>query len=133
MGDAPIRERTMNSRQRVLYDIIPDLIEIGVDILNPLQRNAAKMEIATLKKEFGKELCFWGGGIDVQQLLPNASLKEIEEEVRCTIDIMAPGGGYIFVPTHNIQSDVTPDRLNQVYETALKYRHYTERYSEPHS
>jgi uroporphyrinogen decarboxylase len=107
-----------------IYDIIPDLIEIGVDILNPLQYGAAKMDRARLKKEFGEDLCFWGGGIDVQQVLPNASLDEIEEEVQRTIEIMAPGGGYVFVPTHNIQPDVTPDRLDKVYETALKYRHY---------
>jgi uroporphyrinogen decarboxylase len=107
-----------------IYDIIPDLIEIGVDILNPLQYGAAKMDHARLKKEFGEDLCFWGGGIDVQQVLPNASLDKIEEEVQRTIEIMAPGGGYVFVPTHNIQPDVTPDRLDKVYGTALKYRHY---------
>ncbi|NQT48608.1 MAG: hypothetical protein HQ578_06495 [Chloroflexi bacterium] len=104
-----------------IYDIIPDLIEIGVDILNPLQYGAAKMDRARLKREFGEDLCFWGGGIDVQQVLPNASLVEIEEEVQRTIEIMAPGGGYVFVPTHNIQPDVTPHRLNKVYEAALKY------------
>jgi uroporphyrinogen decarboxylase len=107
-----------------IYDIIPDLIEIGVDILNPLQYGAAKMDRARLKKEFGQDLCFWGGGIDVQQVLPNASLDEIEEEVQRTIEIMAPGGGYVFVPTHNIQPDVTPDRVHKVYETALKHRRY---------
>jgi len=107
-----------------IYDIIPDLIEVGVDILNPLQYGAAKMDRARLKKEFGEDLCFWEGGIDVQQVLPNASLDEIEEEVQRTIEIMAPGGGYVFVPTHNIQPDVTPDRLDKVYETALKYRRY---------
>jgi uroporphyrinogen decarboxylase len=107
-----------------IYDIIPDLIEIGVDVLNPVQYGAAKMDRARLKKEFGKELCFWGGGIDVQQVLPNASLEKIDEEVKRTMEIMSPGGGYVFVPTHNIQSDVTPDRLNRVYESAIKYRGY---------
>jgi uroporphyrinogen decarboxylase len=107
-----------------VYDVIPDFIEIGVDALNPIQRSAAKMDIATLKKEFGRELSFWGGGIDVQQVLPFASLQEIEDEVNRTIDIMAPGGGYVFVPSHNIQPDVSPDRLCRVYETALKRRSY---------
>lgn len=105
-----------------IYDIIPDFIEVGVDILNPLQYNAARMDLARLKKEFGNDLCFWGGGIDTQQILPNASLDEIEDEVQRTMEIMAPGGGYVFALTHNIQPDVTPDRLDKVYETVLKYR-----------
>ena len=107
-----------------IYDIIPDLIEIGVDILNPIQRSAAKMDIVTLKKEFGDALTFFGAGIDVQQVLPFASLEEIEDDVKRTLDIMMPGGGFIFVPTHNIQPDVTPDRIHKVYETVLKYRAY---------
>jgi len=107
-----------------VYDVIPDFIEIGVDALNPIQRSAAKMDIAILKKEFGRELAFWGGGIDVQQVLPFANLQEIEDEVNRTIDIMAPGGGYVFVPSHNIQPDVSADRLCRVYETALKRRSY---------
>lgn len=107
-----------------IYDITPDLIEIGVDILNPLQYGAAGMDLAGLKREFGSDICFWGGGIDVQQVLPKASFDEIEEEVRRNIEIMAPGGGYVFVPTHNIQPDITPDRLDKVYKAALKYRVY---------
>jgi uroporphyrinogen decarboxylase len=107
-----------------VYDLIPDFIDIGVDILNPIQRSAAKMDIARLKQEFGKDLCFWGGGIDVQQVLPFASLEVIEEDVRRTMEVMAPGGGYVFVPSHNIQADVSPDRFYKAYETALKYRDY---------
>lgn len=108
-----------------VYDVIPDIIEIGVDALNPIQRSAAKMDIATLKREFGRELSFWGGGIDVQQVLPFASLQEIEDEVSRTLDILAPGGGYVFVPSHNIQPDVSPDRFWRAYETALKRRNYS--------
>jgi len=107
-----------------VYDIIPDLIEIGVDALNPVQRSAAKMDISILKREFGKDITFWGGGIDTQQLLPFATLQQIDDEVRRTMEIMAPGGGFVFVPSHNIQPDVTPDRIDQVYQSALKYRHY---------
>lgn len=105
-----------------VYDAIPDLIEAGVEILNPIQRSAAKMDIATLKKEFGKQLTFWGGGIDVQQVLPYATLPEIEDEVKKTLDIMAPGGGFVFVASHNIQADVTPERIHKLYESVLKYR-----------
>jgi uroporphyrinogen decarboxylase len=107
-----------------IYDIIPDFIEVGVDILNPVQYSAAKMELRRLKKDFGQDLCFWGGGIDVQQALYKASLKEIEREVRRNIEIMAPGGGYVFAPTHNVQPDVPPASLHKVYATALKYRQY---------
>ncbi len=105
-----------------VYDVIPDLIEVGVQILNPVQRSAAKMDIAKLKKEFGNDLCFWGGGIDIQQVLPYASLNEIEKEVRYAMDTLGPGGGFVFVPTHNIQADVTPDRIHALYQAALKYR-----------
>jgi len=107
-----------------IYDVIPDFIEIGVDALNPIQRSAAGMDVVKLKREFGNDVCFWGGGIDVQQVLPFASPEEIEDEIKRTIEIMAPGGGYVFVPSHNIQADVTPDRIHRAYDTALKYRCY---------
>jgi uroporphyrinogen decarboxylase len=93
-----------------------------VDILNPLQESAAKMDLARLKREFGKDICFWGGGIDVQQVLPFASLEKIEDEVKRTMDTLAPGGGFVFFPSHNIQADVTPDRLDKVFTTALARR-----------
>ena len=107
-----------------ILEIIPDLIDIGVDVLNPIQRSAAKMDIVTLKKEFGRELTFWGGAIDVQKVFPNASLEQIAAEAKRTIDILAPGGGYVFVPTHNIQPDVSPDRIDALYQSALRHRKY---------
>jgi len=107
-----------------IYDIIPDLIETGVDILNPIQRSAKNMDINKLKKEFGNELVLWGGAIDVQQVFPSASLEEIEEEAKRAIEVMAPGGGYVFVPTHNIQPDVSPDRIDKLYQSALRFRDY---------
>ncbi|MCS7260829.1 MAG: uroporphyrinogen-III decarboxylase [Anaerolineae bacterium] len=107
-----------------VYDLIPDFIEIGVDILNPIQRSAKKMDIARMKREFGKDLCFWGGAIDVQQVLPFATRQQIEDEIKRTLEIMAPGGGYVFFPSHNIQADVSPDRIHHMYQTALQYRDY---------
>jgi uroporphyrinogen decarboxylase len=107
-----------------VYDLIPDLIEVGVDILSPVQFTAAKMDLATLKKDFGKELTFWGGGVDTQRVLPEGSLQEIRDQVSRNFDIMAPGGGFVFVPVHNIQSDITPERIAAVYDTALAKRHY---------
>lgn len=107
-----------------VYDLIPDFIDIGVDILNPIQRSAKKMDIAEMKKNYGRDLCFWGGAIDVQQVLPFATPTEIEDEIKRTLDIMAPGGGYVFVPAHNIQADVSPERIDQVYATAIEHRNY---------
>jgi len=107
-----------------VYDLVPDFIEEGVDILNPIQRSAAKMDIRRLKREFGKDLAFWGGGIDVQSQLPFSSLEEIDDIVRETIDTMAPGGGFVFFPSHNIQADVTPDRIDRVFQAAMKHGAY---------
>jgi uroporphyrinogen decarboxylase len=107
-----------------VYDLIPDFIEEGVDILNPVQRSAAKMDITRLKKEFGSEICFWGGGIDVQQQLPFLTPDEIEDEVKHTLDILGPGGGFVFFPSHNIQADVTPERIDRMYRTVLQCRDY---------
>ncbi len=104
-----------------IYDGIPDLIEAGVDVLNPLQRSAAKMDIAKIKREYGKDLAFWGGGIDVQTVLPYASLQEIEDDVRRSIDILAVGGGFVFTPCHNIQADIPPERIDLVYSTAVAH------------
>jgi uroporphyrinogen decarboxylase len=89
--------------------------------------SAAKMDLARLKREFGKDICFWGGGIDVQQVLPFASLEKIEDEVKRTIDTLAPGGGFVFFPSHNIQADVTPERLDKVFTTALVKIHHPSR------
>jgi uroporphyrinogen decarboxylase len=105
-----------------VYDLIPEFIEEGIDILNPVQRSAARMDLARLKREFGKELCFWGGGIDVQTQLPVFTTAQIEEEVQRTLDIMAPGGGFVFFPTHNIQADVKPESIDSLFKTVLRYR-----------
>lgn len=94
-----------------VYDFIPDLIEIGVDILNPLQISAAKMNPKKIKKEFGENLAFWGGGVNTQKVLPNGTPREVEAEVKKQIEILAPGGGYIFSAVHNIQPDVPVENI----------------------
>jgi uroporphyrinogen decarboxylase len=94
-----------------VYDLIPDFIEEGVEILSPVQFSAAKMDLARLKREFGKDLTFWGGGVDTQHLLREGSLAEIEDQVSRIFDVMAPGGGFVFVPVHNIQADIEPERV----------------------
>jgi uroporphyrinogen decarboxylase len=105
-----------------VFDLIPDLIEAGVQILNPIQRSAAKMDIAVMKREFGRELCFWGGGIDVQQVLPSATHERIRDEVAYSIDTLGKDGGYVFCPAHNVQPDVSPDRIDVMYRAALEHR-----------
>ncbi len=107
-----------------VYDLIPDLIDIGVDALSPVQVSAAKMELTRLKKDFGKEICFWGGGVDTQNVLPNASIAELKDHVKRTIEVMAPGGGFVWVPVHNIQSDISPEKIDAIYQTVLENRKY---------
>jgi uroporphyrinogen decarboxylase len=101
-----------------VYRIIPDLIEAGLDIINPVQISARDMEPERLKQEFGNDLVFWGGGCDTQSVLPRGSLKDIEEEVKKNISIFAQGGGFVFAPVHNIQADITAERITKLYESA---------------
>lgn len=91
--------------------IIPDLIDAGVDILNPVQFTAKDMELIGLKRDFGKDLTFWGGGVDTQSTLNNATPQQVKDEVHRIIDIMAPGGGFVFAPVHNVQEDVPPENF----------------------
>ena len=107
-----------------VYDLIPDLIEVGVQALNPVQVTAKNMDLRKLKKEFGDVLSFWGGGVDTQKVLPNGSVEEIKDHVKEVLDIMAPGGGFIWVPVHNIQSDIPPEKIHAAYQTAIENRKY---------
>ena len=107
-----------------VYDYIPDLIEIGVDALSPVQVSAAKMDLPRLKHDFGKDICFWGGGVDTQNVLPNASIAELKDHVKRVIEIMAPGDGFVWVPVHNIQSDIPPEKIDAVYQSVLENRKY---------
>lgn len=100
------------------------MIGIGVDIINPVQTSAKRMDPKKLKVEFGKYITFWGGGIDTQTTLPFGSLKDIEKEVKERIRIFAPGGGYVFCPIHNIQADIPPEKILTIFQTAKKIRKY---------
>ncbi len=107
-----------------LRDIIDDLIEIGIDILNPLQTGAKDMDPELLKRRYGKNLSFWGGGIDTQKTLPFGSIDDIKKEVQERIRMLGRGGGYVFATIHNIQSDITPEKIIAVFETAVKNAKY---------
>jgi uroporphyrinogen decarboxylase len=105
-----------------IREVIPDLIEIGADILNPVQTNAEGMDPEGLKREFGSELTFWGGGIETQTTLPNASVDEIKDTVRKRVEILGRGGGFVFATVHTIQDDVPPEHILALFEALDEYR-----------
>lgn len=107
-----------------IREIIPDLIDIGVDILNPIQYKAAGMGLKNLKKDFGKGIIFWGGGIDTQKILPFGTPTAVKDEVKRVLDVMAPGGGYVFTTVHNIQADVPIKNIISMLETLKYYGKY---------
>ncbi len=107
-----------------IYNLIPDLIEIGVDAINPVQYNCQNMDTKILKREFGRDLSFWGGGLDTQHILPKASPKQVKDEVKRRIDDLAPGGGFIFSQVHNIQHDVPPENIMAMWEAVQEYGKY---------
>jgi uroporphyrinogen decarboxylase len=107
-----------------IKELIPDLIEIGVDILNPVQVSSPGMDTKELKKEFGRDIVFWGGGCDTQNILPFGSSEDVRNEVKRRISELAPGGGFVFNAVHNIQADVPPENVAAMYETALEFGKY---------
>lgn len=104
---------------------IPDLLDNGIDVLNPVQISARNMDAATLKKDFGQRLVFWGGGVDSQHVLPRGTPGEVRENVRANLEAFKPGGGYVFNNVHNIQADVPPDNVLAMYDAALEFGRYT--------
>lgn len=106
-----------------VYVFLDDLVEIGVDILNPVQVSAAHMETDRLKREFGEKLVFWGG-IDTQQVLPQGSAEDVRNEVQRRLSDLAAGGGYVLNSVHNIQNDVPPENVCAMFEAARELGRY---------
>ena len=102
-----------------IFSFIPDLIEVGVDILNPVQVSAQNMNTKTLKEKFGEELSFWGA-IDTTRVLPQGTEEEVKREVRKRIDDLGPEG-YVLTSVHDIQPDVPPENIVAMFEEAKKY------------
>ncbi|TWU40510.1 uroporphyrinogen decarboxylase family protein [Novipirellula artificiosorum] len=102
-----------------LRTLIPSLIEMGVDILNPVQTSADGMDGAELKAEFGSQLVFWGGSLDCQHTLPFGTIDEVVAEVTKHVSAFAAGGGYVFAPVHNIQASVPIENMIAMYDTAI--------------
>jgi uroporphyrinogen decarboxylase len=105
-------------------EYIPDLMDNGIDILNPVQISAKGMDPDYLKRTFGKELVFWGGGIDSQNILPFVSPEEVRSHVKINMEAFKSGGGYVFNNVHNIQAGVPPENILAMYEAAYEYGAY---------
>ncbi len=107
-----------------IMETIPLLIEAGVDILNPFQVKCAGMDTKMFKKQWGHELTIWGGSCDTQHVLPFGTVQEVRDETKRRIDDLAPGGGFIFAPIHNIQNGVPPENIMAWWETLQDYGPY---------
>ena len=95
---------------------IPAFIEAGLDILQPVQTSARNMDAARLKREFGRELCLWGGGCDTQTVLPRLAPDQVAGDVRERMGILSPGGGYVFQQVHNIMANVPPQNIVAMFD-----------------
>ena len=104
---------------------IPELIDNGVDILNPVQITAKNMDPQELKNKFGEKIVFWGGGCDSQKTLPFGTPQEVENDVRHNVEILKAGGGYVFNNIHNIQAGVPAENIVAMFDAAYKFGFYS--------
>jgi uroporphyrinogen decarboxylase len=108
-----------------IRSIIPDLIDAGVDILNPVQVSARDMDSAELKQEYGKEVTFWGGGVDTQNAFDDRHTpQDVSDDVKRRLDDLMPGGGFVFSAVHNIQGNVPPENIMAMWQTLQEYGKY---------
>jgi len=105
-----------------IHKLMPDLIEAGVDIINPVQISAKDMEPWRLKADFGADITFWGGGADTRVVLPHGTIDEVKDHVRRNVETFAPGGGFVFVPAHNMLPDIPPQNIEAMFEALDEYR-----------
>jgi uroporphyrinogen decarboxylase len=104
-----------------ISELLNDMIEIGLDTTNPVQTNCRNMEPERLKKEFGGRLALWGGGCETQQVLRAGTPAEVRENVLSNMDILAPGGGFIFQQVHNIMADVSPESIVAMFDAVAEF------------
>ncbi|MGA2625391.1 MAG: uroporphyrinogen decarboxylase family protein [Bacteroidota bacterium] len=104
-----------------IHDLMPDLIEAGFEIINPVQTSSRNMDPATLKREFGRDITFWGGGCDTRRILNLGSVKEVKEHVTERLEIFSKGGGFVFTPVHNILPDVPPQNIGAMFEAIARF------------
>jgi uroporphyrinogen decarboxylase len=101
--------------------IIGDLIDAGVEILNPVQTSSAGMGAGELKREFGKDITFWGGGCDTAAILPRGTIQEVKQCVRERMEIFSPGGGFVFNSIHNVTPEVPPENVLAMFEAVSEF------------
>jgi uroporphyrinogen decarboxylase len=106
-----------------IFPLIPDLIDVGVDCINPVQVSAHGMDSERLKAEFGADMCFWGA-IDTHFALPRGTVEEVRNEVRNRIRDLAPGGGYVVGSVHTIQAEVTAENIVAMFDTVEEFGRY---------
>jgi uroporphyrinogen decarboxylase len=107
-----------------MSEFIPDLIDCGIDALNPVQISCKGMDPARLKKEYGKDIAFWGSGLETQHILPFGTVREVKEDTKRNIDAMRQDGGFIFSAVHNIQAGVPVENFIAMWETFMENRNY---------
>ncbi len=108
-----------------IHALLPDLIEAGFDVINPVQTACRDMDPVKLKQDFGKEVTFWGGGCDTRVILNHGTPEAVRDDVRRRIDILAPGGGFVFNTIHNILPDVPPQNIDAMYKALAEFGNYS--------
>lgn len=101
--------------------LLPDLIEAGYDIINPVQTSCKGMEPEGLKADFGRDICFWGGGCDTKTVLPKGAPAEVKDHVKRRLEIFMPGGGFVFSAVHNILPEVPPENIVAMFEAVQEF------------
>ena len=104
-----------------IVPLLPDLIDTGIDILNPVQINARDMDPKFLKENFGDDITFWGGGADTRNVINRKSSEEVKKHVLELLEIFFPGGGYIWNTVHNILPDVPPQNIVAMFEAIEEF------------
>ena len=104
--------------------LLPDLIEAGYDVINPVQTSCRGMEPDGLKRDFGRDICFWGGGCDTKEVLPKGTPAEVKAHVRERLEILMPGGGFVFNTVHNILPEVPPENIMAMFEAIEEFGRY---------
>ena len=112
--------KTMYHSCGAVFDLIEHFIEAGIDILNPVQVEAANMDARRLKERFGGRIVFWGGGVDTQKTLPHGTVQDVQDQVHERTEIFAPGGGYVFAAAHDLQYGVPPENILAMVDAALE-------------